>query len=174
MEANSFTYAVDRHAEGRYRLRRIFLITLYVLFVLVSFVVIYITRIPQVFALCPLFLFILVFYTWRYCQVTNEYVIEVGEISFTRIYGNRKRRPFLCLPIRSLARIAPQKDFALNRYRRVYDFRRTVTSPDNYAAEFVNERDERCLVLFEGTKKALRLFRLYNAAATTVKQDLTY
>ena len=121
MTENRFTFAVDRKPEGRYALSRVGLIGLYVLFLVVGFCVFYAVRMPQVFAVCPLLLLILVFYTWRYTQVTNEYEIEIGQISFARIYGNRTRRNAMTLRIKDLVSAGPGKG-GNGRYAHVYDF----------------------------------------------------
>ena len=168
MTENRFTFAVDRKPEGRYALSRVGLIGLYVLFLVVGFCVFYAVRMPQVFAVCPLLLLILVFYTWRYTQVTNEYEIEIGQISFARIYGNRTRRNAMTLRIKDLVSAGPGKG-GNGRYAHVYDFRGSVHSPDTCYLVYRNDKDEAILVLFEGTQKA---FRRGKSEKTGGAQDL--
>lgn len=174
MMENSIIYAVDCKGEGRYGRRRILFVFLYVAFVLAFFLAFCAVNIPQVVALCPILLLILVLATWRYTQVTNEYTIEVGDISFARIYGNRTRREYLKIPVKELRAVAPVEKCPAKNYKRSYEFRGSTKSPDSYYLIFLDKNGEEAIVYFEATRKALRLFSLYNPSVVTGKKDLRY
>lgn len=174
MNENSMSYAVERKNEGRYAFLKIGLIALYILVVLGFFVAIYITRLVPVFAMCPFLTWILWLATWRYTQVTYEYSIEVGDVSFARIYGNRSRREVLKLHIREVKAVHPAEDERGGNYAKVYDFRGNAKTPDAYCLVFCNEKEERCLVYFEATRKAIKLLSLYNSSAVSGRKELRY
>ena len=173
MLENSTTYSIDRKHEGSFAWRRIGLVALYAAVVIVFFVLIYTTRAVPLFAICPMALFILCLATWRYTQLTNEYVIEVGDITFSRIWGNRNRKTVLKLPVRELLAVYPAEDAGAGQFKRVYDFRGSVKTPDAYCIEFT-DGEERSLIYFEATKKAIKLIALYNPNAVRGRKELRY
>ena len=174
MNENATTYAIDRKQEGLYGLRRFGLIALYTAIVLAFFVLIYITRVVPLFALCPLLIYILYLATWRYTQETNEYVIEVGDITFSRIFGNRTRRQILKLHIRDLKAVLPIENEPHSAYDKVYDIRSSRTSPDGYCLVFHDKNEKKCLVRFDATRKAVKLLSMYNPSAVSGKKELRY
>ena len=72
-------YVVAKKAEGKNLLLRILLITLYMLFAL-SYFLFFTVVLPIVMliALLPLFVWMLVFFTWRYASVEIEYQMNSG------------------------------------------------------------------------------------------------
>lgn len=175
MNENSTVYAIDRKHEGAFGFFRLGMIALYAAVVLAFFLVVYMTRLIPVFAMCPFLMMILVLATWRYTQVTNEYRIEVGEIIFTRIYGNRSRKELIKLRIREdVQEVFPAEDARGGNYAKVYDFRGSVNTPDAYCLVFTGSKDERCIVYFEATRKAIKLLSLYNPAVVSGKKELRY
>lgn len=174
MTENYFEYAVDEKPTGKNLLRRVLLIACYIVFALAYFIFFYTVKIPHVIAILPFILMIVVVFTWRYVNVTHEYVIAVGEITFSRIYSNRRRKEILRLSIRDLCEVAPDEGEAVGPFATVYDFRSEKSTPDSYVLVFQNERDRRCLVYFEATKKALKLMQLYNPAAVKYGKTLRY
>lgn len=175
MNENNFTsYAVDRKPEGKFGLLRIGLIALYIAFALLGFLIVYTIGIIPVYAICPLLLYILWLATWRYTQVTYEYTVEVGDITFTRSYGGRKKVEMLRIHVREATAIHPTEDEVGVGYTAVYDFRSSTKAPDSYCIVFLNEKEERCLAYFEATRKAIKLLSLYNSAAVSGKKELRY
>lgn len=175
MNENNFTsYAVDRQPEGKFGLLRVGLVALYIAFAVLGFLIVYAIGIIPVYAICPLLLYILWLATWRYTQVTYEYTVEIGDIVFTRSYGGRKKVELLRIHVREAIAIHPAEDEVGAGYATVYDFRSTVKSPDAYCIVFCNDKDERCLVYFEATRKAIKLLSLYNSAAVSGKKELRY
>ncbi len=171
MQENSFEYAIDCKPEGKLFWRRFLLVLLYIV-VSVAFLVFFIAvRIPQVIALLPILLWILVHYTWLYVSVSYEYVIEVGEISFAVIYDNRKRRELLRVPVRELEAVFFEEP--ATTYDRVCDFRSSKRAVDTYYLSYY-EGNAHILVLFEATKRAIKLLSLYNPSVVRMGKTLRY
>ena len=103
MTENYFEYAVEEKNGGKNRLLRAILILFYILYSAAFFLAFYMLLVPQLIALLPFTLLIIVPLTWRYVSVTHEYIISTGEISFANIYANRKRKEVLKLPSASFA-----------------------------------------------------------------------
>ncbi len=173
MTENYFEYAVDEKATGKTLLKRILLIVSYVLFVVVFFAVFYVIRIPQLFALIPFLLVVLVYKTWSYVSRTFEYIIATGEITFTRIYSLKRRKVVLKLSVKELKSVSSRPPHAVGQYHKVYDFRGSAATPDSYTLTFENEKGEMCLVYFEATNKALKLLHMYNSA-TVIDGTMRY
>ena len=174
MTENYFEYAVDQKPNGKNLVYRILLIMSYIVFALAYFLFFYTVKIPQVIALLPFFLLFLVICTWRYVALTYEYIIAVGEITFSRIYANRKRKDVLQISIRDLIEVSPDEGQSPASVDKVYDFRSEKNTPDSYYLIFQDGHDRRCLVYFEATRKALKLMQLYNPGAVKLGKSLRY
>ena len=107
-EFSTYEFAVRQRIEGKWRLARIGLILLYVLFPLVIlFFGMKAQVIAPLLALIPISLWVLVFMTWRLVSVEYEYSITSGILTFAKIYGGRSRRKILELSLHDAVRIAP-------------------------------------------------------------------
>lgn len=170
-------YVVTKKAEGKNLCLRIALVTLYVLFAL-SYFVFFTVVLPIVMliALLPLFVWMLVFFTWRYASVEIEYQIVSGTVTFYHIYGGRNRRRKFEYKIKDMLTVAPMDRTHENDYTRaalVRDFRGSKNTPDAYY--FTYQKDgKNCAVFFEATSKTVKSFRYYNSAATVMSTALRY
>jgi hypothetical protein len=170
-------YTVTRKAEGNNLLLRILLIGLYVFFALIYFIFFTaVIPIVMMIALLPLFVWMLVFFTWRYAALEIEYQIHSGTVSFYHIYGERSRRKKFSCKTKDLITVAPmdrthEKDFT--RAVLLHDFRGTKNTPDAYYLTF-NKDGKTCAVFFEATTKTVKSFRYFNSAATVVSTSLRY
>lgn len=174
MTDNYFEYAVDEKLSGKNLTYRILLISFYVIFSLAFFLCFCLIGVPQIIAILPILLLILVRFTWKYVSVTHEYIIATGEITFVHIYGNRYRKVILNLLIRDLMEVAPDDGQPQPSIDKMYDFRSASNTPDSYYLIFQREDDKRCLLYFEATKKALKLMQLYNPGAVRLGKNLRY
>ena len=175
MTENYFEYAVDEKPKGKNLLRRMLLVGFYILFSLAYFLFFYSIRLPHVIAMLPFLMLIIVMLTWRYVSVSHEYIIAVGEISFSHIYANKKRREVLRISVRALECVCPDdSDIKKHTISKIYDFRSEKETPDSYCLVFQNGNEKRCLVYFEATKKALKLLQLYNPGAVKLGKSLRY
>mgnify|MGYP003302729097 CR=1 FL=1 len=170
-----YEYVVAQKSEGKWRVRRILLITLYILYPIFALLAALITRL-SVPMLCfiPLSEWMLIFFTWRYVKVEYEYEIVSGVLTFSNVYGGRSRREKVSFPLRSATLIAPldystyeDKLELFNPEISFYGIG-SSDSPDKYFAAFTNEEGKKCVFFFEATERALKICRFYNPAATVV------
>lgn len=174
-EFNLYEYVVKQKTEGVWVLRRIAMLALYVLFVIMWFIFGAVTNFWPLLALIPVTLWMVVFFTWRYVSLEYEYSILAGEVTVSNIYGGRSKKAILKVKIKEMTKIAPwhadAADEDIKRFAptREYSAVSTMDSPDVYCALFVHpDTGDRCVLWFEATERALKVFRFYNAPATVV------
>ena len=175
--ATNYTeYAVTQKPEGRYLGRRIFLITLYVIYA-AAFMLLCLAgpvKIPMLVSLLPVTLWILIFFTWRYAAVEHEYMIASGTITFVNIYGSRTRRVLFSCVIKDMMQIAPLSDtaqYSFSDAAAVIDMRGSVKAEDGYFFTIKDADGKKVAVLFEATEKAVKIMKYYNPV-TVVSQTL--
>lgn len=181
-EFSTYEFAVKQKIEGKWRLARFGLISLYVLYVIGLLALGFSVKlIVPLLALIPVTTWILVFATWRFVSVEYEYSITSGEVTFSKIYGGRSRRALLTFPLREAVRIAPldngEESERAKSYRPEREFSAisSLYAPDIYYALFEHEYKEagkmkkcRAIFYFEATAKSLQICRFYNPSATVV------
>ncbi len=167
-----YEYVIQPKKNAKLQLRRGLLLASYVLFVLLWLVFGLLTRIlVPLLALIPLTTWMLVFFTWRYVNVEYEYVAEAGILTISRIYGGRSRKTVLTLDMRDVLRVLPAGEKATARAVDEFDpqhefyFVSSLDSAEAYAVFCSDENGDNCVVYLQLIDKALRSFRLYNAAA---------
>ncbi len=164
---NHAEVAVKRKLDGELLFKKILLIFIYVAFALVFFAICFKIKFVQICALLPLFIWMLVFLTWRYTDIEYEYIVSSGELSLAVIYGNRVRKKLLEIKINEAEKIAPYNEAgraALEtvQIKNVYNILKEKNSPRAYYALFDIPKKGKTLVLFEGDEKALKIMRFYN------------
>ena len=178
-EFSTYEFVVSQKIEGKWRLARFGLLLMYVLFVVVCFAVGITFKVLPPLALVPIFTWMLVFFTWRYVSVDYEYSITSGELTFSKIFGNRSRHKELTLTLRDAVRIAPLENAAeaerATAYRPEIEFSAisSLSAPDIYFILFEHkyrehgkEKTKRAIFYFEATDKALQICRFYNPGST--------
>ncbi len=167
--ANHYTeYAVSQKPEGKYRVRRLLLIALYILYPIVFMVICASVNLPMLIIFTPVTLWMLIFFTWRYVSVEHEYMIASGTVTFVDIYGGRSRRVLFSCEIRDMMQIAPlteesRKDFA--DAADVIDLRGSVKAEDSYFFTIKDCDGKKAAVLFAATEKAVKIMKYYNPVA---------
>lgn len=165
-----FEYAVAEAKTGRLLLRKLILITLYIVFAAVLLIVGVATRLLAPFlALVPLSLWILIFFTWRLTQVEYEYSFFAGRLTVSKIFGNRTRKKLCEVQIRDIDIIVPAgTPRADGLCKDVTVFAASgKDSPDLYYAMWKGENQEETVLAFDMNEKALKILRYYNMAAMT-------
>ncbi len=173
------TYETTAHqkAEGLWIVKRALLILFYILYVITLFVVGFLTRIIVPFlAFVPLTLWIIIYFTWRYVDIDYELSMTSGILTFSKIFGSKKRKAVFEVPIKSISLIAPYENDAQKRIDRyapdvIYDARSSLKANGQYFALFENADGKKSLFLFEADDKALKIFRYYNASATVIAKN---
>ena len=173
-EQNTYEFVVDEKSEGDARLRRIFGRGIIVL--IVATYVIIALSIFAALAILPVALLPIVLYFWKQFNVELEYSMTSGIMTFTRIYGSRRRKQVLELSIKDMREIAPVTTDSQARLeslgvQKIYRFQSSSTAPDMYYAVFEQD-DKTCAVCFEATNRALQILHYYNRATvvTTVSR----
>ena len=173
MEFNSYEYGKEARIEGKLKVRRNLLLLLYVLFTAGAFGAIFASKIYPLGAIVPIFVWMLVFFTWRYVKIDNKYVIESGTLTFTRKYGNTKPKVITEFRIKTAKLIAPLKD---NEHK-VKDFApeleysavSSALSEDVYVCLYENADGKRCAFYCEVTNAAIKMLRYYNENTVVTK-----
>ncbi len=176
--SESYEHVVEKKLEGSFLARRVLMIALYVIYVLAFFIIGTITRLGvPMLALIPITLWILIWLTWPYCKIEYEYALIDGNLTFSVIYGGRRRREQFSIRIASAERVAPigeKYDSEVVEFEpsRVYNGLSSGRDPkDAYFLLFENESEEGCVFYFEATARMLRILKYYNSS--TVVTDVS-
>lgn len=174
-EFNLYEYVVKQKIEGSWRIKRMGMFALYALFVIIWFIFGAITNFWPLLALIPVTLWMVVFFTWRYVSLEYEYSILAGEVTVSNIYGGRSKKAILKVKIKDMSKVAPWHadgaDEEIKKFAptKEYNAVSTMDSPDVYYALFTDaDSGDRCVLWFEATERALKVFKYYNASATVV------
>ena len=165
MELNSYSYSVEKKKEGSYLLKRRLMISAYVAYCVVFFLIIYITRIFPLGAVIPLTLYIIYLFTWKYVSVEYKYTVEAGGFALFRIYGGRKDKKLCELRIKGAKRIIPMSKFKdeIDAFspKNVYDGRSSSTSDCAYAILFF-ENGVPSAVYIDAPEQSVKALHYYN------------
>ena len=160
---NYAEFSYTRKSEGSYKTMRMLLIGAYILFVSVFFVVVLMTKLIPVFALCPILLWILIFFTWRYVSYDYYFEFREGYLQFGKIMGTkngRKRYPTRRVHIKEAEFIAPYDDeesrVRVNEAKSVYDYSASTAS-GNRVLILYKEGCDTVAIIFECTAKMAKL-----------------
>ena len=167
---NTYEYAATQKSEGKWKMRRILLLTAYVIYTAVYFVAIFVSKLIPLGALIPVTLWIIVFFTWRYVKPDYKYVIEKGTLTFYIAYGNKKKKalaPEMSFKVSSCEAIAPRQEIEAMANAlfgiKVYSAVPSVNAADQYGALYKDESGNYCVFYFVATSQALKLLRFYNS-----------
>jgi hypothetical protein len=158
---NFAEFSYTRRSEGAYKTKRILLISAYIAFVGAFFAVVMITKLIPIFALCPILLWMLIFFTWKYVSYDFYFEFREGNLQLGRIMGSkngRKKIPTVRVHIKEADFIAPYDEGRerLSGVKKIYDCSASESSDKRILILF-EEKGERCAVIFEGTAKIARL-----------------
>ena len=157
---NYAEYGVERRAEGKNKLARMLLVFLYIVFAS-SYAGFFISvRIPQVIALLPIFLWILVFFTWRLVKYDCEYKIEQGEMIFFISYSAKRKKEKLRIRVKDAKKIIPEKEYDRGT-EEFFDFRGSKKCSDGYVIVY-EQGGKEIAVAFEAIPQALKILKRLN------------
>jgi hypothetical protein len=171
-----YEYTVEQKSEGKYRLLKYLMLAIDAVFVGAYFLIIYITRIIPLGALIPVFLWMLIFFTWRYVKPEYRHTVSDAHLSFRILYrGKAKKDIFrtrICdaeaiIPIDE-AHLATLRDFAPEIS---YNALPALTSPDAYVMLFRTADGKRAEFRFRATEQALKSLKFYNSKTVIVKTE---
>ena len=170
---NTYEYAAEQKSEGKWKMTRIIVLLSYLLLIVAYFVVLYIIRLIPLFAITPIWVWILCHFTWRYTKPDYRYFIEKGTFTFYVCYGKKSKKKKTEFTISSAEAIAPKdslkdkiREFAPNN---IYSAVPSVKSTDVYAALYKDAKGKKCIIYFIATSKALKLMHFYNSRTEVTK-----
>ena len=174
--SDSYEYVVAKEIEGSYAVKRVLALIGYFLFGILEFIVVYASKLFVLFAFAPVTIWMLVYFTWPYFSVEHEYAMIGGNITFSEIYGGRRRKEKFSIRISSFDVIAPydneyRKEIAAYKATVEYNAFSSDKNPSSpYFALFTDEKGKKCVFFFEATNRTLRILKYYNTATvmTTV------
>ena len=146
-------YTVSKKSEGGYRLHRLAMLLFYVVFIAAFFVTLYKIGIIQVFALAPLLLWILIFFTWRYVSVEYKYRVESGKLIFFNVYGSKTHKQKATFHLKAAEAFLPLEEAKtlIDEYKpqKTYSFLSSAKAPKDAYAFMIKDNGKRTLVLLE-------------------------
>ena len=170
---NYCEYSWAKRSEGRLLLLKLLLICAYILFVALFFALCYFTRIVPLFALCPVFCWMLVYFTWQlvsydcYFEI-KEGVIELGKIKIKKTGRRKFPRKSFRISECEIGGVCSETLPDITRDAVIYDFSESKKSPHRV---FLLKRENRKaeLVIFEGTAKSARIISSLCKGAESLK-----
>lgn len=168
-EFHEFEYTVTKKSEGAYRIKRILMVGLYVLFGLVYFFGLALAHLYPLMALIIFFEWMLVFLTWRYVSIEYSYTLISGNMTFYTVYGGKKKKTMLEKRVKTFSEIRPlgeneKSELAKRRFSNVYSFIRSENEiSDKYFAVFAEDDASESIVYFEATQQTLKILKYYNS-----------
>lgn len=173
---NFAEFSYTKISEGAYKTKRILLIAIYALFVGAFFIVVLKTKLIPVFALCPIFTWMLIFFTWRYVSYDYYFEFKEGHLQFGKIMGTkrgRKKYPIVRVHIKEAELVAPYEECAerLSEAKKIYDLSESSSSDKRILILFM-ENGETSAVVFEGTAKIAKLCASFCPNAQNMKNQV--
>lgn len=115
--------------------------------------------------------------TLAFGDISYEYSVASGEMSFAKIFGDRFRREWFSLKVSDMEKCAPltedaKRELSRMKFDKVYEAISGDDAPNIYYAIFKDGSDNRCLMYFEMIKKSYRLIKTYYPA--TVSSNLPF
>lgn len=152
--------------EGKRIAARVGMISAYALFVAVFFVTVYYTRLIPLFALCPIALWIAVYFTWPLISYDFYFEFRSGTLTLGkegRKMRRIKRTPKLTLQVKYAEQISsvPAGRVKLSKVLRCYDFSGTLKSDRRIAIVF-EKNNRKCVCILECTVALAKMLRSYS------------
>lgn len=172
---NSAEYSYEKKVEGRLAALRLGLIIGYVAFVTLYFVFCFTTRIIPLFAVCPIFLWILVFFTWPLVKFDIRYTFEHGDLNFYKEFRGlkgRTRKLLLAVKVQGAARIAPYTGEKLEG--RIYDLSSSTSASSLVFLEGKSDEGEVFTVIFDSIERVNKLLCAFAKESSSELRSYVY
>ena len=170
---NTYEYAAEQKSEGKWKLIRAIMLSAYILFVVAFFLVLYTIRLIPLFAITPIIVWMLVFFTWKYTKPDYRYFIEKGMFTFYVYYGKKTKKKKTEFMISTAEAIAPKASLEekISEFapKNIYSAVASLKATDVYAALYTDAQGKKCVTYFVATEKALKLMRFYNSRTEVTK-----
>lgn len=170
-----YEYTVAQIHEGKWKLYRWLMISGYALFAILYFLLAYISKFIPIVAILPLFMWILVYFTYKYVNPEYRYTVSEAHLRFSVIYGKTVKEK-LSLKICEADLIIPLET-ALEKIkeyapRKTYSALPTSHGTDAYIVLYKNAEGEACAFIFKATADALKALKFYNSKTVITDTDL--
>lgn len=169
---NYAEYAYAVKSEGKIKTGRILMIVGYILFVGAFFGACLATKLIPIFATCPIFLWMLIFFTWRYVSYDCYFVFQGGmlELGTSRNgKGGMKKYPKIKIHVKEASLVCPYVgNESETSDTTVYDFSESRSSDKRILVVFDKE-GKKCSAVFEGTEKIGKLLASFCENTRDVK-----
>ena len=175
---NFFEYVYDVKNDGKTKLLRTAAIALYIAFAAVYFIVACSIPLYPIIAVLPIFIWMLVFFTWGLVCYDFYYEFKHGDIEFgtVRVTKNgRHRRKKLAINVKNAreARVYDKNDAELLQVKKIYDFSESQSS-DKRIVIFIDVDGVYSAIIFEGTAKIAKLIASYCDGAKSLKGEILH
>ncbi len=135
MDKNQIEYTVTKKSEGSYKIKRLLMIALYIVYSL-AFVIIVSGIHPGIIAILPITLAVLIILTWRYVNIDYKYEIKGAKLVFSEIIGGRKEKEKATFDLTKSTAVIPftkSEEISKIKVEKVYDARPSVLSDECFA-----------------------------------------
>ena len=166
---NFAEYTVQRKPEGKNKLARVLLVCAYVIFAIAYASLFIAVRIPQVIAVLPVFLWMAVFFTWKFVSFDYEYRVEAGFLTVSKTVG-KKKKELSRICVKEAIEIMPLREKVQGCH--VCDYRGSEKSPDAYYIVYEKDGVREC-VYFEATTALVKVLHRLNEK-TQVSKELRF
>lgn len=161
---NGAEFAKPVENKGKYKKISWMLIAIYAAFCgIYLYICLGLTKMAPLIAILPLFLYVLILITWRYCRFEWLIRVNVGKVAIYRVY-NKKEKEKHAFSAKSIMSALPDtaENFAkLSEGATVLDFR---TAPDEAEAYLIlyNEGEGKMLVRVSVCRSVVVALRRYS------------
>lgn len=172
---NCAEYSYEKKIEGRLAAIRLGLIIGYAAFVTLFFAFCFTTRIIPLFAVCPILLWILVFFTWPLVKFDIRYTFQHGELTFYKEYSGlkgRTRKLLLNIMVQSASHVAPYTGERLEG--RIYDFSSSTSASSLVFLEGRDGDGEVFTVVFDSIERVNKLLCAFAKDASGELRSYVY
>ena len=126
---------------------------------------------PQLLLLIPLSLVAVIALTWRFTQVEYEYAFIAGIMTFSKIYGNSRRKTILEFDIKSVISVYPYNEqtalkTGTDDKSRIINGIPSKESPNPCMCVFEDSKDRKVYFLLDCDELTARIFKFFNSSAT--------
>ena len=170
-----YEYTVAQIHEGKWKLYRWLMIAGYAIFAASYFFIAYKSRFIPIVAILPLFMWMLVYFTYKYVNPEYKYTVSEATLRFFVIYGKTEKER-LSLRICDADFIIPLET-ALEKIKE-YAPKHTISAlptshgTDSYIILYKNSEGEPSAFIFKATSEALKALKFYNKNTVITDTDL--
>ena len=129
------------------------------------------------FALAPLAIWMMVYFTWKFVSIEYKYVIDHSEITVFTVYGGKDEVVAFKGKVKDFELIAPNNDEYKAKVSefgeaKVIEAVPTMNTYDIYFGLHKDEQGNKTVVYFQATSHSLKAFKYYNKDALVMTETV--